>query len=124
MQIKLNFVNAGKAQLLEPLKTQFGEVHRFFVTDGFTLPWYVRWFHNPFGDGLLAAIWHDFALKTGREKAHYEFLYYLKVMVCQFGKLILCGFVCGPTSSLISCFLFKVIPCKYPTRLILKVGKR
>ncbi|RZF94497.1 DUF1353 domain-containing protein [Pseudoalteromonas sp. CO302Y] len=78
MQIKLNFFSDGKAQLLEPLNTQFGEVHRFFVTDGFTLPWFVRWFHNPFGDGLLAAIWHDFALKTGRKKAHYEFFILLK----------------------------------------------
>jgi hypothetical protein len=76
--VKLDFISAGKAQLLEPLKTQFGEVHRFFVTDGFTLPWYVRWFHNPFGKGLLAAIWHDYALKTGRKKAHYEFLVLLK----------------------------------------------
>ena len=76
--VKLDFISAGKAQLLEPLKTQFGEVHRFFVTDGFTLPWYVRWFHNPFGKGLLAAIWHDFALKTGRENAHYEFFVLLK----------------------------------------------
>ena len=76
--VKLNFISAGKAQLLEPLKTQFGEVHRFFVTDGFTLPWYVRWFHNPFGKGLLAAIWHDFALKTGRKNAHYEFFVLLK----------------------------------------------
>ena len=76
--VKLNFISAGKAQLLEPLKTQFGEVHRFFVTDGFTLAWFVRWFHNPFGKGLLAAIWHDFALKTGRKKAHYEFFVLLK----------------------------------------------
>ena len=27
--IKLNFISAGKAQVLEPIKTQFGEVHRF-----------------------------------------------------------------------------------------------
>tara|TARA_B100001059_G_scaffold159567_1_gene159153 strand:+ start:807 stop:1133 length:327 start_codon:yes stop_codon:yes gene_type:complete len=78
MQIKLNFISIGKAQLLEPIKTQFGEVHRFFVTDGFTLPWFVRWFHNPFGKGLQAAIWHDYALKTGRKNAHYEFFVLLK----------------------------------------------
>ncbi|WP_462147177.1 DUF1353 domain-containing protein [Pseudoalteromonas gelatinilytica] len=78
MDIKLNFISAGKAQLLEPIKTEFGEVHRFFVTDGFTLPWYVRWFHNPFGKGLKAAIWHDFALKTQRKNAHKEFLILLK----------------------------------------------
>lgn len=29
--IKLNFISAGKARLLEPLKTQFGEVHSGFL---------------------------------------------------------------------------------------------
>lgn len=76
--VKLNFISAGKAQLLEPVKTIFGDVHKFFVTDGFTLPWFIRWFHNPFGKGLQAAIWHDFALKTGRKKAHYEFFVLLR----------------------------------------------
>lgn len=78
MQIKLNFISAGKAQLLEPLKTQFGEVHTSFKTDGFSLPWYMRWFHNPFGKGLKAAIWHDYALKTGRKYPHREFFILLK----------------------------------------------
>ena len=82
--VKLNFISAGKAQLLEPIKTQFGEVHRFFVTDGFTLPWFVRWFHNPFGKGLHAAIWHDFALKTGRENAHHEF--FILLLQCDVPK--------------------------------------
>lgn len=76
--VKLNFISAGKAELLEPVKTNFGEVHKFFVTDGFSLPWYARWFHNPFGKGLKAAIWHDFALKTKRKKPHYEFFILLK----------------------------------------------
>ena len=31
--IKLNFISAGKAQLLEPLKTEFGEVHKSFLKD-------------------------------------------------------------------------------------------
>ncbi|MCG7570558.1 DUF1353 domain-containing protein [Pseudoalteromonas sp. CNC9-20] len=71
--IQLAFIGVGVAQLLHPLRTQFGVVHRGFVTDGFTLPWYLRWFHNPFGCGLDAAIWHDFALKTGRKQPHKEF---------------------------------------------------
>ncbi len=71
--IKLMFIGRGVAQLLAPVKTRYGEVHTGFVTDGFTLPWYLRWFHNPFGRGLEAAIWHDFALKVGRENPHREF---------------------------------------------------
>ncbi|TLX52023.1 hypothetical protein CWC31_02420 [Pseudoalteromonas ruthenica] len=72
-QLQATFIGDGKARLIAPLKTQFGEVHSGFVTDGFTLPWYLRWFHNPFGSGLEAAVWHDYALKTGRKSPHAEF---------------------------------------------------
>ena len=84
--VKLHFIKQGKAKLLEPLNTIFGDVHKGFETDGFSIPWYVRWFHNPFGQGLEAAIWHDFALKTGRQHPHAEFLQLLLLYGVPFWK--------------------------------------
>lgn len=72
--MKLEFLGDGKFKLLEPLKYKQGIVNQGFVTDGFTLPWFVRWFHNPFGKGLKAAIVHDYELAKNRNpNAHIIF---------------------------------------------------
>ena len=74
MGIKLSFISAGKAMLIEHLKTPFGIVPVGFLTDGFTIPWFACWFHTPFGWGLAAAIWHDYALTNRLPHAHRQFL--------------------------------------------------
>ena len=77
-KVVVEFSLKGKATLIKPLKTDYGVVEAGFVTDGFAIPWYLRWFHSPFGKGLSAAIWHDHALKANRDSAHKEFLGLLK----------------------------------------------
>ncbi|WP_171038913.1 DUF1353 domain-containing protein [Pseudoalteromonas ruthenica] len=84
--VKLDFLGHGQARLIEELKTPFGNVPRKFLTDGFSIPWYARWFHNPFGKGLIAAIWHDFALKAGRKNPHKEFFMLLRARKVQVWK--------------------------------------
>ncbi len=76
---ELRFIGNGWAILINPLKTSCGEVPANFKTDGFTLFWFLRWFHNPFGSGLVAAIWHDFALKQNNPRAHIQFYRLLRV---------------------------------------------
>ncbi|MCF6459037.1 DUF1353 domain-containing protein [Pseudoalteromonas sp. MMG024] len=68
------FCADGHFHLTKELKTKFGVVPLPFGSDGFTIPWYLRWFHNPFGIGLVAAIWHDYALKKKLKKPHVQFL--------------------------------------------------
>ena len=68
-----NFRDDGKFVLTKPLTTRFGIVPIDFVTDGFTIYKFLRWFHAPFGQGLVAAIWHDYALSIGRISPHKEF---------------------------------------------------
>ena len=72
--VKLDFIAVGKAKLIEQLKTPFGIVPADFLTDGFTIPWFLCWFHTPFGWGLAAAIWHDYALTNKLQHAHRQFL--------------------------------------------------
>lgn len=73
------FDDLGRFHLSKPLITRFGTVALPFDTDGFTIPWFLRWFHPPFGIGLAAAIWHDFALKLGSKKAHVQFYWLLRI---------------------------------------------
>ena len=70
---ELKFIGDGWAQLISPLITPCGTVPANELTDGFTLFWFLRWFHNPFGKGLAAAIWHDYALRTNNPRAHLQF---------------------------------------------------
>jgi len=72
-QPELRFIGKGWAKLISPLVTPCGIVPQEFLTDGFTLVWFIRWFHNPFGKGLVAAIWHDYALKQNNPRAHIQF---------------------------------------------------
>ncbi|MBL4773602.1 MAG: DUF1353 domain-containing protein [Alcanivoracaceae bacterium] len=73
------FDKLGRFHLTKPLTTRFGIVVLPFDTDGFTIPWFLRWFHNPFGVGLVAAIWHDFALKKQSKRAHIQFYWLLRL---------------------------------------------
>ena len=68
------FCDNGKFHLTKELQTKFGVVPLPFKSDGFSIPWFLRWFHNPFGIGLVAAIWHDYALKKKLKKAQWQFL--------------------------------------------------
>jgi hypothetical protein len=43
------------------------------VTDGFSIPWFLRWFHSPFGVGVEAAVTHDYLLSLDDELAHIIF---------------------------------------------------
>jgi len=81
----LRFIGNGWAELTSPLNTPYGIVPESFKTDGFTLFWFIRWFHNPFGDGLIAAIWHDFALKKKLKRAHIQF--YCLLRKCGISKI-------------------------------------
>lgn len=76
---ELKFIGYGWARLISPLVTPCGTVPQNEITDGFTMPWFLRWFHNPFGKGLAAAIWHDYALKQNNPRAHLQFYRLLRV---------------------------------------------
>jgi|GEM_PF-5848600 len=76
---ELKFIGNGWALLISPLITPCGTIPEDFKTDGFTLFWFLRWFHNPFGKGLAAAIWHDFALKQNNPRAHIQFYRLLRI---------------------------------------------
>lgn len=70
MALRVKLLGNGRMQLTESLVHEYGVVPSGFVTDGFTLPWFVRWFHHPFGQGVEAAIVHDYELKRGNKNAH------------------------------------------------------
>ncbi|MDP4487258.1 DUF1353 domain-containing protein [Pseudoalteromonas piscicida] len=95
-QPKLEFIGNGKARVLEPIKHKYGEVAAGFVTDGFSVPRFLWWFHNPFGDGLLAAIIHDDELRKRNPHAHQYFREYLQLGgVSKFKAHIMYFFVLG-----------------------------
>lgn len=73
------FDSKGRFHLTKPLVTRFGTVWLPFDTDGFTIPWFLRWFHPAFGIGLAAAIWHDFALRQRSKRAHIQFYWLLRL---------------------------------------------
>lgn len=72
------FDNDGKFVLGAPVKTRFGTVPTGFKTDGFSIPWWLRWFHHPFGKGLAAAILHDYKLKQKDRQANRMFFRVLR----------------------------------------------
>ncbi|MBU2968800.1 DUF1353 domain-containing protein [Pseudoalteromonas sp. C2R02] len=69
---KLNgrFIAGGRFELSQSLNTRYGLVPFNFVTDGFSIPWFLRWFHSPFGIGVEAAVMHDYLLSIGDKFAH------------------------------------------------------
>lgn len=67
------FDSDGKFVLSAPLKTRFGIVPTGFKTDGFSIPWWLRWFHHPFGKGLAGAILHDYLLEQQDKRANRMF---------------------------------------------------
>ena len=79
MKIAGYFDDHGTFILSDSVKTKFGLVPVGFQTDGFSIPWFFRWFHAPFGKGLVAAIWHDYALKQRSKKAHIQFYQLLRM---------------------------------------------
>lgn len=70
MALRVKLLSNGRMQLQQDLIHEYGVVPAGFITDGFTLPWFVRWFHHPFGQGVEAAIVHDYELKRGNKNAH------------------------------------------------------
>ena len=69
---KLNgcFIAGGRFKLSQSLKTRYGIVPFNFETDGFSIPWFLRWFYSPFGVGVEAAVMHDYLLSIGDKFAH------------------------------------------------------
>ncbi len=66
----------AKFKLLDKEKIGKFTVESGFVTDGLTLPWFVRAFYDPLGHGFRAAVLHDYLLAVDpndRKKAAHEF---------------------------------------------------